>query len=139
MLTDAMAADSHRKLEVIRHMAHNEVYIVLDYKMKLDPMYPRETTIQHYGKRGISWHGACVIYKDSQSTHNMRYMDHLIHNDNRQDPGSVLALMELILLQVKTEFPTTAMASFQSDNASTYQNQFLPLYLKDISIGLTAS
>ncbi|RQM27802.1 hypothetical protein B5M09_006961 [Aphanomyces astaci] len=64
----------------------------------------------------------------------MRYMDHLIHNDNRQDPGSVLALMELILLQVKTEFPTTAMASFQSDNASTYQNQFLPLYLKDISM-----
>ena len=33
-----------------------------DYKMKFEPISTRETTLDHYGKRGISWHGFCLQF-----------------------------------------------------------------------------
>ena len=36
--------------------------IIVDYKMKFEPISARETTLDHYGKRGISWHGFCVQF-----------------------------------------------------------------------------
>ena len=30
--------------------------IIADYKMKFEPISARETTLDHYGKRGISWY-----------------------------------------------------------------------------------
>lgn len=38
----------------------SEALVVLDFKMKLEPLYYREKTVERYGKRGISWHGAMV-------------------------------------------------------------------------------
>jgi hypothetical protein len=40
----------------------SEAVVTLDYKMKLEPLYYREKTSDHYGKRGMSWHGAMVQY-----------------------------------------------------------------------------
>jgi hypothetical protein len=37
-----------------------ECVITSDYKMKLDSIYYREKTVDHYGKRGMSWHGAIL-------------------------------------------------------------------------------
>jgi hypothetical protein len=39
----------------------DECVIVIDYKMKFEPCYFREKTVDHYGERGISWHGAMVF------------------------------------------------------------------------------
>ena len=36
--------------------------IAMDFKMKFNPISARESTIDRYGKRGISWHGFCIIY-----------------------------------------------------------------------------
>ena len=36
--------------------------IVADFKMKYEPQSSRETTLDHYGKRGIGWHGVHVMY-----------------------------------------------------------------------------
>jgi len=33
------------------------LWLVIDFKMKWEAMYSRETTVKNYGKRGISWHG----------------------------------------------------------------------------------
>ena len=33
-----------------------------DFKMKFEPMSSRETTINHYGKRGVSWLRFCLIF-----------------------------------------------------------------------------
>ena len=35
--------------------------LVLDYKMKFERMHHREKTVDHYGKKGISWHGAMAM------------------------------------------------------------------------------
>jgi hypothetical protein len=40
----------------------NECVILLDYKMKFEPVYFREKTVDHYGKKGISWHGAMILF-----------------------------------------------------------------------------
>lgn len=39
-----------------------ECVITIDYKMKLDPIYYREKTVDHYGQRGMSWHGYMIQY-----------------------------------------------------------------------------
>ena len=36
--------------------------VIGDFKMKFEPLSSRETTIEHYGKRGISWHGFCIQF-----------------------------------------------------------------------------
>ena len=35
---------------------------VMDFKMKFNPITARESSIEHYGEQGISWHGFCLIY-----------------------------------------------------------------------------
>ena len=34
--------------------------IIADQKMKFEPISARETTLDHYVKRGMSWHRFCV-------------------------------------------------------------------------------
>lgn len=36
------------------------VVILVDWKMKLEPMWYQETRIMFYGKQGMSWHGGVV-------------------------------------------------------------------------------
>ena len=43
-----------------------------DYKMKFQPIFTRETTLGHFGKRCISWHGFCLQF-------------YLKHNITRED------------------------------------------------------
>ena len=38
-----------------------EVMIVMDYKMKYVSKYYRQKSVEHFGKRGISWHGYLII------------------------------------------------------------------------------
>eukprot|EP00049_Salpingoeca_infusionum_P016221 m.329274 g.329274 ORF g.329274 m.329274 type:complete len:305 (+) comp16036_c0_seq18:1172-2086(+) len=52
--------DIHNKLreECLRtKQASSAAIVIADWKMKREPRYFRETTRQHFGKRGISWHG----------------------------------------------------------------------------------
>ena len=39
-----------------------------DFKMKFEPMSSRETTLDHYSKRGISWYGFCLMFYLSHSS-----------------------------------------------------------------------
>lgn len=39
-----------------------EAHCLLDYKMKTEPTYFREKTVDHYWKRGISYHGAMIEF-----------------------------------------------------------------------------
>ena len=36
--------------------------LICDFKMKFEPVSARETTLDHFGKRGIPWHGIAVLY-----------------------------------------------------------------------------
>lgn len=39
----------------------------LDYNMKLEPIWFRETSTEFYGKRGISWHIIVLLYRVAES------------------------------------------------------------------------
>lgn len=105
--------------------------IIIDFKMKLDPIYWREKTVDHYGKRGMSWHGALIQYYtmvEGVPTLSKFYLDQICENDNKQDKFAVISLVEAILLELKRHHPQIRKVIFQSDNAGCYQNS-MHLYL----------
>ncbi len=70
---------------------------VMDFKMKFNPINARESTIDYYGKRGISWHGFCLIYymydeNTKEATKYCAYLDQILSDWNKQDMYCVLSL-----------------------------------------------
>ena len=114
----------------------NECVILLDYKMKFEPVYFREKTVDHYGKRGISWHGAMITFYTVVAVDGVRtavqnryYMDHVVENESKQDITSVISILEAVIIGLKKMFPRLTTIYLQSDNASCYQNTMLLLLI----------
>ena len=104
--------------------------VLADYKMKIDPSQHRETSTEHYAKRGISYHGVCVCYLNAEGEFTLRYFDTVVEGDARQDIGATLAIMEEVLRRIRAVLPDNITEfCFQSDNARNYQNLALPLVL----------
>lgn len=107
--------------------------IVVDFKMKLDPTYWREKTVDHYGKRGMSWHGALIQFytmnppdddnnQSEEPVLSKFYLDQICGNDSKQDKFAVVSLLESILIAIKRQHPHIKKIILQSDNAGCYQN-----------------
>jgi len=117
----------------------NEITAVMigDYKMKFEAMSSRETTLDHYGKRGISWHGFCVQFYllHNEVTDNDQvvptpkkytvYLDQIVSDGNKQDSLSVYSLLDAALAQISNELPFISSIILQTDNAKSYNNTFL--------------
>ena len=111
--------------------------VIADYKMKFEPISARETTIDHFGKRGISWHGFCVQFylweeKEDESgdvsfapTLYTIYIDQILSDGNKQDSLSVISLLDAALAQISQELPFINSIVLQSDNAKAYNNVFM--------------
>lgn len=111
--------------------------VVIDWKMKFQPRGSRETTLEHFGKRGIGWHGALMHVfvneqeEDSNGTivdvvrRKTVYCDQIMCGSNKQDVPAVVAMLESFLWQIKAEVPEVEQIILQSDNASCYQSQML--------------
>ena len=117
----------------------NEITAVMigDYKMKFEAMSSRETTLDCYGKRGISWHGFCVQFYllHNEVTDNDHvvptpkkytvYLDQIVSDGNKQDSLSVYSLLDAALAQISNELPFISSIILQTDNAKSYNNTFL--------------
>ena len=119
----------------------HEAVVVIDYKMKMQAKYFRETQTLHFGKRGISWHGAMLQFfslekeVDSTTAHlNKFYFDHIPEDENKQDKASVFSLVEAIVIAILAKFPEIKQLTFVSDNATCYQNTMILLVLPIISL-----
>jgi len=112
--------------------------VIADYKMKFEPISARETTLDHYGKRGISWHGFCVQFylleeRENDESGNISkvptlytiYIDQIISDGNKQDSLSVMSLLDAALGQIAQELPFITSIILQSDNAKAYNNVFM--------------
>ena len=109
-----------------------------DFKMKFEPMSSRETTLDHYGKRGISWHGFCLIFylsstsfTDGDSTKDVEeavrytvYLNQLLSDSNKQDSLSVFSLLDAAMSQIHEELPFITKLILQTDNTKSYNNNF---------------
>lgn len=84
----------------------DEALITLDFKIKLEPLYYREKTVDHC----ISWHGALVQYfefndgsdsgKEPNAVDQKMYFDHISKEDTKQDRDAVISLVEAVLIRL---------------------------------------
>ena len=82
----------------------------MDFKMNFNPINVRESTIDHYGKRGISWHGFYLIYymydeNTKDATKYCAYLVQILSNGNEQDIYCVLSLLKAGLKQIHNDLP----------------------------------
>ena len=63
-----------------------ETIIIMDFKMKYGMKSTRETTIEHFGKRGIGWHDFAVVYyqldHEGNTIRNIVYIDQILNDTN---------------------------------------------------------
>ena len=116
--------------------------MIIDFKMKFEATSSRENTLQHFGKRGIGWHGCALIYylykvvtdennvvqKDTdgndiyEAKKLIVYIDQILEDCNKQDGATVLSLLEAALLVINDELPFIRNIIMQSDKANMLQN-----------------
>ena len=116
--------------------------MIMDFKMKYESKSVRESSIEHYGKRGIGWHGCALIYylykiklddnnnivynasgkEVYEPRKNIVYIDQIMENSNKQDGMTVISLIEAAIVTIIDQLSFIDEIVLQSDNALTYQN-----------------
>ena len=87
--------------------------MIIDFKVKFEPGSTRETSLEHYEKRGTGWHGVHIMYykledvqDDKDRTSSKKtvqysvYLDEILDDGNRQDTVYVVSLLDAALRQV---------------------------------------
>ena len=74
--------------------------VIIDFKMKYEVKSSRESTLEHYGKRGLGWHGMAIIFylfDDTESApyKNIVYIDQIMNDSNVQDSATVCGMLEI--------------------------------------------
>ena len=116
--------------------------MIIDFKMKFETMSTRESSVEHYGKRGIGWHGCALMYflykiktnddnnieYDSNGSEiyearkHIVYLDQILESSNKQDGIMVISLLEAAIVAITDQLPFITEIILQSDNALSYQN-----------------
>ena len=125
------------KLEQLQ-VKPNRAYIVIDYKMKMIPVYFWEKTLEQYRKKGMYWHGDMLYTKQSYDKDDdlgadaldledvlTTYYNHISDGDSKQDWQAVLSIYEAILRRIEKYYPHIYEVVIYSDNARCYQNEML--------------
>ena len=102
------------------------VYCVMDFKMKFESMYYRQSTQNHFGKAGTSWHGVVIFYRmaDSDEVQTI-YYNQVVDGDRQQDAEMSVSLLEAMLMRVRKLIAGPIKLIIQSDNAPNYSNATL--------------
>jgi hypothetical protein len=119
------------KEETLGALNDQSVLVIMDWAMKYLPQRYREQMSDFYGKRGKSWHVACVVFKSGENEFSVETIVH-IFDSCIQDWFSVASIVEHVLVTIKQEHPNVKMAYLKSDNAGCYHNASLILSLKSI-------
>ena len=116
--------------------------MIIDFKMKFETMSVRETTLEHYGKRGIGWNGCALTYYlykvKTDDKHNIEYntngceiyearknivyIDQILESSNKQDDMMEILLLEAALVAINDQLPFINEIILYSDNVMSYQN-----------------
>ena len=131
------------KRDCLRNKGRNtKAIMIIDFKMKFETMSVRESSLEHYGKRGIGWHGCALIYylykiktdDDNNIVYNASgceiyearkhivYIDQILESSNKQDGIMVISLIEASIVAINDQLPFINEIILQSDNALSYQN-----------------
>ena len=111
----------------------SKALLLIDWKMKFEMVSSHETSQEHFGKRGLPWHGAMLIFfrrkeveiDGVRSTVAQRYhvyLDQIMSGYNKQSALSVICMIEAALDWIHTQFPVIKSVVLQSDNAKCYNS-----------------
>ena len=119
--------------EVAKHDAFKTfdtrtVIIIMDWAMKLLPMYFRERMTDFFGKRGRSWHVSAVVMKVNDEL-SVECFVHVFDNCT-QNWFAVASILEHVLTTIKSEDARLHKARIRSDNAGCWHNASIILSLK---------
>jgi hypothetical protein len=89
----------------------------------------RETQADHFGKRGMSWHGAAVFVNSAshnalfggakavgsiQQPYQVYYFHDILVDNDVQSTATVIGVIDTLLGRIKALFPDTVSVSLQS-------------------------
>lgn len=108
-----------------------------DWKMKFEAASVRETTQQHFGKRGMSWHGCLFVFFRRKTLENGSaiaeriniYIDQILDDGNKQDNLAICSMIEAALEVIHEQLPEIKAVVLQSDDAKCYQNNLIRILL----------
>ena len=119
------------RLNLLRGLNPTSVLVVLDWAMKFLPRKYRESQSDWYGKKGISWHIAVALTKREDQLQMLTFVH--VFQSCTQDSYTVMAIIDDVVRQLKTEIPDLDKISLRQDNAGCYHSAFNLLAMKEIA------
>ena len=114
------------------------VLMVIDWKMKFEALSSRETTQEHFGKRGLPWHGAMIFHFRREVVDGKVvtrpyhiYVDQIMHGYSKQSAEATVSMLESALTWIHANLPGVNKIILQSDNAKNYNTNIFK-----VAIGL---
>ena len=136
----------HLQDECLKGGSSTTAIMIMDFKMKWEPVSGRESTQGHFGKRGIGWNGCCIVYykrekiQKEDGTYEFKairytsYIDQILSGTNKQDSMCVFSCLEAALLVFKEDLSFIDNVVLQSDNANAYQNCLILLCIVILNV-----
>ena len=109
-----------------------KVFITQDFAMKFLPRRFKETQVEWFGKRGITWHISYCVRKllDVGKQFEITVYSHIFHQTVSQNSNLVTALMRHTLQEQKPKHPELKDAYYRSDCAGSYASSDVLIPLK---------
>lgn len=107
--------------------------LIMDYKMKLEPIRYWKSSVELYGKRGISLHSAGVLYRREPEKGAVGdelesfAIYHIYRNDNFPDYWALSCTFDAIVAHISLELPNVTSLTVFTDSARNYQNYVIPV------------
>jgi hypothetical protein len=109
----------------------------MDWKMNFYPQSSRDTSLEHFGKKGISWHGFLIqffVYEEVTNEDGSvecfahpknLYVDQVMSGSSKQSAANTTSMLEALMWQLDGALTDIEEIVLQSDNASNYQGNTL--------------
>ena len=109
------------RLDILNDLSAKSILLVLDWAMKFIPRKFRESQSDWFGKRGIPWHIAVAIGRNTGEVEMMTFV-HVFESATAQDSSAVLAILDDVFSQLKNIMPELQTISVRNDNAGCYHS-----------------
>ena len=116
--------------EAVANLPLNTALLQADHKMKIEPMFYRESQVGFYGKKGITLFGVLFIWRrlDGELEYSSQ-MFFATSSDSTQDCFSTLGYLEQILIEFGELVPHIERVQVFTDGAGTFSGAIMRVCL----------
>ena len=118
--------------EVLDEVDSSKIFITQDFAMKFLPRRFKETQMEWFGKRGISWHISHCVRRTGSNECEVSVYSHLFRQSISQNSEVVAAVMRHTLQEEKARHPENNEAFYQSDCTGSYASGGLLVPMRHI-------